>query len=423
MNTEIPFIKYPELLKQLENSENNHLLLGNGFNSSLGIDTNYENIFSRMLKEEPVYENIEKEMQKESVGYDIEKLIGELEESLKSENENVDKFLNAYIRRKIKFDFMKATSGIVREKIKGIYQEKNRDIHVLFEKFDNYFTLNYDTFLYLLLMKFKEPYGTKNQAVAISNTNLFQREDLNETQNNIYDEIYKAKKEGKIEIAIGKKPTRVALKNATKSHFQTNIEQYKKEEEKEWSTEDIRRVIDKIWEEEAENQKLKTVNDGFQGDLFKEQEILQNVFFLHGSFHIYEKKHLIKKITKEKNQALYQRLAEIIQGDEESIVCILAEDSEEKTKQIDDNQYLKKGFKRLFELSGNIVILGSSLSDNDKHIFQAINESSVETVYISSRKEKKQKDFKQSEKLFPKKKIVLFDYKTISYDVNNVEAK
>ena len=347
-----------------------------------------------MLKEEPVYEKIKNEIQKESIKYDIEKLIGELEERLRSENENenVDRFLNAYIRRKIKFDFMKAASGIVREKIKGIYQEKNREIHVLFEKFDNYFTLNYDTFLYLLLMRFKEPYGAENQAVAFSNTISFQREDLNERQNNIYDEIYEAKREGKLEMAIGKKPTRVALKNAIKGHFQTNIEQYNKEEKKEWRTEDIRRVCDKIWEEEAKNQKLKTVNDGFQGDLFKEQEILQNVFFLHGSFHIYEKKHLIRKITKEKNQALYQRLAEIIQGDEESIVCVLADDSEEKIKQIDGNQYLKKGFRRLFELSGNIVILGSSLSDNDEHIFQA----------VKTRKRKIQNDLKNS---FLKKRL------------------
>lgn len=49
MSKEISFIDYSELLKQLEDSGNsNHLLLGNGFNSSLGVDTNYKSIFSRV---------------------------------------------------------------------------------------------------------------------------------------------------------------------------------------------------------------------------------------------------------------------------------------------------------------------------------------------------------------------------------------
>ena len=44
---------------------------------------------------------------------------------------------------------MKAAHEIVKSKIKNIYAEKNEGIHILLKNFANYFTLNYDSFLYL----------------------------------------------------------------------------------------------------------------------------------------------------------------------------------------------------------------------------------------------------------------------------------
>ena len=48
--TEQPsIINYKQLLIELRKTEqDNHLLLGNGFNNSLGINTSYKGIFERM---------------------------------------------------------------------------------------------------------------------------------------------------------------------------------------------------------------------------------------------------------------------------------------------------------------------------------------------------------------------------------------
>lgn len=416
MNTETTLIQYPELLEQLEGSNNNHLLLGNGFNASFEIDTTYESIFFRMLEEQSVYAKIKEEIQKKSIEYDIEKLIGELRKCFEPPNGNVDKFLNAYVERRIRLDFMKAASGLVREKVAGIYKGKNQGIHRLFKNFDNYFTLNYDTFLYLLLMSFKKMDSTQDSEAISSKTSSSGRKNLNKIQGSIYDEIRKMRENGELEIAFGDdEQAKIELKNATKGHFQANVEQYNKRKNIGWKTEDIKRACDEIWEEETSNLKLDNINDGFQKNIFDENDTSQNIFFLHGSFHIYKDEHSIKKITQKQKQALHQRLVKIIQEEEEEIVCVLTDASAKKKKYINNNRYLKRCFEALSKVSGNVVILGSRLSDNDGHIFRAINRPSVKKIYISSCNEEIREHSKQSKKFFPKKEIVWFNYKSISY--------
>ena len=56
---EITLIDYQELLNQLTENGSSHLLLGNGFNNSLGIKTSYSEIFSRMKKEYSGYQDNE----------------------------------------------------------------------------------------------------------------------------------------------------------------------------------------------------------------------------------------------------------------------------------------------------------------------------------------------------------------------------
>ncbi len=143
-------MKYDELLSVLnESQEENHLLLANGFNYSLGVNTGYENIFSKMKEKYQGYEelNIVDD-------FDIEHIIGELKKQV-SNNSPYKVFLDNYINNKVKSDFMKSAYEIAKDGIKNIYQEKNEGMGILFKNFNNFFTLNYDPFLYLLLMKYK----------------------------------------------------------------------------------------------------------------------------------------------------------------------------------------------------------------------------------------------------------------------------
>ncbi|MCY4332588.1 MAG: DUF4917 family protein [Cyanobacteria bacterium MAG CAR1_bin_15] len=415
MSEDIQVINYHQVLEELESTNQcSHLLLGNGFNVSLGILTDYKSIFEKMIKEESVYQTIKLQMEEQN--HDIEQLIGKLKDCLKAEL-NLTNFLSSYIENKVKFDFMKSASSIVREKVKNIYQYKNKEIHLLFRNFSNYFTLNYDTFLYLILMKFKKSNLSPSKAIAFQTSLKFKQQHLNETQSNIYREIREARSNGKITTEINSQTWESDLNTAKKSLFQNRIENYRDQSSKNWRNKDIKVVCDQIWEEENSEHKLNDINDGFQYDLFQDSQNDQNIFFLHGSFHLYEDGKNIKKITQKKNKAVYECLEEIIHASEKDIICIFTNKSDSKMNQIKANQYLSKCFSKLSSLSGNLVILGSSLNDNDKHIFDAINQSKIYRIYISSSNSDsgKLKTFQKAKNFFPGKDLILFDYRTISY--------
>ena len=413
MSKEIKMITYPEVLDELNGSAQAcHLLLGNGFNNSLGICTDYKSIFEEMVKEEPIYEKVKLEMKDQY--YDVEQLIDKLKYHLKTEDNIYVDFLNTYLEHKVKFDFMKAASSIVRNKIKGIYKENNDKIYLLFKNFSNYFTLNYDTFLYLLLMRFKKSESSSPRAIALQNSSLFVQQNLNETHNNICEEIREARRTGRIIIKINDQTSDSSLSISKKGFFQSIIGFYKNKNKKNWKDKDIKIACDQIWSEEANEAKLEYVRDGFQGNLF-EIENDQNIFFLHGSFHIYKKRELVKKITQTQAKAFHEHLEEVVQANEEDVICVFTNKSENKMNQITVNEYLNKCFNKLSGLSGIIVILGSSLADNDGHIFNAIKQSRINKIYISSSRKKKSENFRKANNLFPGKEIVLFDRETISY--------
>ena len=249
MGEDIKMITYSQVLQELESADQcSHLLLGNGFNNSLGICTDYENIFEKMVEEEPTYRKIESQMREQK--YDIENLIGKLKESLKGKS-NLTDFLNKYLENKVKFDFMKSVSSIVRREIRNIYHDKNEGVYTLFKNFSNYFTLNYDTFLYLILMKFKKPKLNSPKAIAFQNSFQFQQENLNEIQNNIYRKIKEARCNGKITTQINDQTSETSLNISKKNLFQQIVEDHFKEES--WTSKDIKTVCDQIWKEEKMN--------------------------------------------------------------------------------------------------------------------------------------------------------------------------
>ena len=86
-------ITYKDLLSQIENKEN-HLLLANGFNYGLGINTGYNAIFEKMIEDNSLYRDVRPLFIE--CGYDLEVFLGRLES-------NIDNlFLRKYIRNNIK---------------------------------------------------------------------------------------------------------------------------------------------------------------------------------------------------------------------------------------------------------------------------------------------------------------------------------
>jgi len=407
----IEFKTYEEILELLD-SNNSHLLLGNGFNNSLGVKTDYKSIFEKMHKEYKGYSDLNGSIVSEN--YDLEKIIGLLKGQINTESINKS-FLDKYINAKIKLDFMSATQEIVREKVKQIYQEKNEEIHLLFRSFKNYFTLNYDSFLYLLLMKFKKTNSGAGISIAIQNTIKFQEDDIN-SEDTIYKKVKEAYENGIVSTNInGVKQTR-NLRILPKKRFEDEVRDHYKEK---FSAKSINRAFKLFWkkkEKEDQEKKVLNVNDGFLFEMdefvYKNQN-LQNLFFLHGAFHIYQKNGNNYKITQDSDKALYEKLEEILESDNEEVVCVFTDDN--KDTEIKKNEYLNNAYKRLVTLKGAMVIIGVSLSDNDKHIFSNINKSEVDTIYISSKKSNKKEDYNKATKIFKDKKVILFDQETISY--------
>lgn len=422
-NEEFTILHYQDVLNEIENQEN-HLLLGNGFNRGLGVNTGYGAIFEKMLENNHgIYEDA-KDLVEQS-GHDLESFIGNLTDDINPKNE----FLVKYVENKVKSDFMKATHKIVKASIQEVYAKKNEGIFLLLDNFTNFFTLNYDSFLYLLLLNFKSVDNDERNAVILQPTLNFIEEDLNETQNNIFQEIKAARDEGRLIINnVGEdKGLELNFDKLTKTHFIQVVKEYSKAVKNNWKDKDIRRVVDKILEEEGKNKVLENIDDGAQLSLFNDQKEYefnlesqtQNLFFLHGAFHIYRDGKKIKKITQKTNKALYDRLEEILNDGDQEIVCVFQ--SENKLEVIEVNPYLKKAYEKLETLSGSLVIIGSSLADNDNHIFEQIEKSDVERIFISSRESSIKKYFDLAVKKFPSKEIQMFSVESISYNLPQEE--
>lgn len=411
-------LKYEDVLKQLENQES-HLLLWNGFNRGLWVDTSYQSIFQKMTESDNwIYKDVIDLVKKSN--YDLELFIWNLLNDIKSEN----KFLKKYITNKVKFDFMKATHEIVKSEIKNIYAEKNEWIYMLLKNFTNYFTLNYDSFLYLLLLNFKSnDDNDTNKTIAIQPSLKFQAEDMNLVQNNIYSEIKEARRNWSLEIIIGWDIIFESMNTLTKTNFINTIRDYSKKRSKGWKKVDIERVVNRLLEEEKNKNILEKIDDWYRPQVlfdntkeyvFDLKKETQNLFFLHGAFHLFVEWWIEKKITQKFDKALYDRLEEILNSEERDILCVFQD--ENKIDEINKSEYLKKSYSKLSQLSWNMVIIGSSLAKNDKHIFNQINISWIHTIYISTRKESFDKNYKQAISIFKNKNIIMFEAESISYE-------
>ena len=141
---------YEQVLAEI-NNDVNHLLIANGFNYGLGVKTGYKDILNEMIESKSsLYKDAK--LYFEQANYDLEHFLKTMTDTIAADNG----FLKKYVYNKIKLDFMQALHSIVKSQIKHVYAEQNEGIYILLSQFDNYFTLNYDSFLYLLLLSIEK---------------------------------------------------------------------------------------------------------------------------------------------------------------------------------------------------------------------------------------------------------------------------
>lgn len=407
-DTEPNLLSYNDVLQELGKSKpNNHLLLGNGFNLSLGIKTDYKSILNQMKENNKEFESVIKE------NFDLEEFIGACKSQiLETDNPYAD-FMKLYYHNKIKLDFMKAVTQIVSKEMKNIAQVKKEEIYILLKQFDNFFTLNYDPFLYQLLMSYKK--DDKKEVLIIENTLPFIKEQMENSTQAILKEIEDGYQSGILTINMGTDETQLELSNLNKSDFEKEMKLYFG---KRVSKKELKKVIDHFWKnkDSTEKREIERIDDGFglfgKDIIFKNPQT-QNLIFLHGAFHIYQRGKVIFKITQQSEKALYQKIEEVVEGADENIICVFSDTNKEI--EITQNEYLKNGLNKLAELEGNLLIIGSSLADNDAHIFEKVNQSKIQRIFIASCDKDKAKDFKNTNKFWSGKEIILFDRDTVSY--------
>lgn len=168
------------------------------------------------------------------------------------------------------------------------------------------------------------------------------------------------------------------------------------------------------------------VKDGFangdENDEYVEFLSEPNILYLHGGLHIFDKGETIVKNTYSrtsiplKEQTLNYLKKNIYP------VFISEGTSGQKITKIMHNAYLNVCFRRLQKMSNKtaLVIFGTKLTSNDKHIVDAIIKSNCENIYfpVSSVKqidEQSVKNFiKEIKKSKNKKNIMFYDYKTVN---------
>ena len=326
------------------------LLLGNGFNRCLGVDTSYKNICAEMQKISFVRKVLEPIDELEKFQYNLEKIINH-----KSgiEKEIIEYFLFA---------------AIIKISNKTISNQE--ELAIFFNEFDFFFTTNYDPLLYRKLLKHIDKKTVANQeAIKITqtlNSSTFQEQEL-----------------GKCTITN--------LSGVLHDLFKDD-EKFAKMKRSDYSEmlRDIR-----------EETRIQHISDGFiESSSAKTKELIwdknayltQNLFYLHGALHIYKDGNTVKKYTKRGfGNDFIKGLQKHSSENFERLSAVFEHDIQDKTNKIENNSYLSFCLESLKKLEGSLTVIGWSCSENDHHILEAINESNVDEIifYYHTKKPEK----------------------------------
>lgn len=397
--------------KELENSENS-VLLGNGFSRSYKAeDFDQSKILAEM------------ESLKDKNAVDIEKCIEETIDLLRENEKTVPKDIIAkWIKEKLHKEFIDKLFTKMPDSIrdKDNYNESLlKPYNEFLSMFDKFFTLNYDPVLYWLTMHFQgngdasiknfvsleeeltglseddKKYVTKQKKLEKENDKLREKTFdsfidkekykmiINYKDTCLYNKTLKEADEDKI---LKEKVTKTIYESLTeKKEQETNCsEEFEKLEKfKDSCIENYKKEI----EQRKENVFINST-DGFfpEGNILKwNTDNSQNVYYLHGAFHILHKDDETIKITKSKENSSNKMLDNIKKEWDNGFesLTVLEASSDEKMKKINDYEYLTYCYDELKNLAGNLVTFGVSFEDSDNHIIEAINNNNkLEKIFI-----------------------------------------
>lgn len=109
------------------------------------------------------------------------------------------------------------------------------------------------------------------------------------------------------------------------------------------------------------------------------------VYFLHGALHlIVGGKGDTWKLKRSLMQTLLEQFGQPIAGDPQARPLLVTEGSaQDKIRAIENNEYLSHALDRLRERDLPVIVFGSSLSREDQHLIDALNENPDRPVAVS----------------------------------------
>ncbi len=129
-------------------------------------------------------------------------------------------------------------------------------------------------------------------------------------------------------------------------------------------------------------------DDGFRGDGTLTWDINQtkhqNVYYLHGAMHLFNKNGIIRKFSWTRNETpiSVQVRTSINRGIYPMFISEGTKDH--KRLRIQNSTYLKHAFDSLDKINDNLFIFGHSLDNSDDHVFNSITSNSkLKNIFIS----------------------------------------
>ena len=309
---------------------------------------------------------------------------------------------NAFAEDSIKSRFVQSLMDIMKDA-----EKRKKEASEFVKHFGKMFTLNYDVFLYKVAIYAKQADKKRTQKKENSEVEEIRRiiealRSISFPNHKNFDDFSETDKINLI-AAIGIDGVKkISVKSAAKAYFQNERLRLNSEEGESNS-----------WE----------LNDGFlsaNGGFEWNKHSKQNLFYLHGSLHIYNDGRTIKRTTTTGGSTLreeiYKRLAT-----PNAIDFVFKSTSEEKLKSINNNKYRKYSLEQLKEISGVLFIYGLAFANNDEHIWKVINENNkLKKIHVSIYTGQEENELEEYTKRVKhmlqnhKAKIIFFDSKSIT---------
>jgi len=165
--------------------------------------------------------------------------------------------------------------------------------------------------------------------------------------------------------------------------------------------------------------------DGFGCSQDNETEIVyrnkkdnngQNVYYLHGVLHLFDKKIDFLKVKYTDKYPLREQILEKLN---QNIYPIFISEgkSKDKRNKIIHNALLNSSYKSLQTIGSkdsSLILFGTLLKTNDEHIKKAIIDNSIEKIYIGVNPENEEEvNYVESNFNLSTKETILYDYRSV----------